>query len=62
MGLNVETDEIGSQEAIQEIALPGTDSECFRIRPGNVPEDGHAGIGPLLLDQFRQQGKVVVLD
>ena len=62
MGLNVKTDEICSQEPVEQLALPRTDTECLRIRPGNVPEDGYAGIRPLLFDQFRQQCKVIILD
>jgi hypothetical protein len=61
MRLDVKADQIGAEQAIHQLALPGANAEGFRIRPGNVPEDGHAGIRPLFLDQPRQQGEVIIL-
>ena len=61
MRLNVEPDEIGSQQAIDQLALPRTDSEDFRIGPGNVPEDGHTRVGACFLHHSRQQCEVIVL-
>src|SRR5262249_47594029 len=62
MGLNVKTDQVCSEQSVEQFALPGTDAECFGIWPGNVPEDRDASIGPLSLDHLWQQGKVVILD
>ena len=62
MGLNVKTDQVCGQQSVEKLALPGTDTECLRIRPGNVPEDCNAGVRPLLLDHLRQQSKVVILN
>ena len=62
MRLNVKPDEIGSQQAIHQLTLPGTNAKGFRVGPRDVPEDGYAGIRSLLFDQPRQQCEVVVLD
>ena len=59
--LNVEAEEIGAQQPVHQFALPRTNPERLRIRPGNMPEDGHARVGPALLDHSRQQGKVIIL-
>ena len=61
MGLDVETDQISSQQPIHQFALPRTDPKRFRIRPGNVPEDRHPRFRPLLFDHARQQCEVVIL-
>jgi hypothetical protein len=62
MRLRVEADEIGAEQAVQQILLPRTDAECFRIRPRDVPEHGDLRIGPLGLQQRGQQGEVIVLN
>ena len=60
--LNVEADEICAEKSVEQFALPRTNAEDFRIRPGNVPEDGDASIRTCFLDQARHQGKVIVLN
>ena len=62
MRLNVESDQIRSQHAVQQFALPRANPEGFRIGPRNVPEDGHARIRPAILDHPRQQCEVIILD
>ena len=62
MRLNVKPDEIGAQQAIHQLALPGADAEGFRVGPGDVPENCHARVRPLFFDQPRQQRKVIVLN
>ena len=51
MGLNVEPDQVGAQQPVHQFALPWTNSEGLRIRPRDMPENGHARIRPFLLDQ-----------
>jgi len=53
MRLNVKADQIRAQQTVEQFMLPRADSERFRIRPGNVPEDRDPGIGPPFLDQAR---------
>ena len=62
MRLDVEAHQVGAQQTFQELALPRADAERFRIRPGNVPENRDARIGPRFLDEPRHQSEVVVLD
>ncbi len=59
--LDVEADEVGAQQAVHELALPGTDAEDFWIGPGDMPEDGHARVRARFLDHAREEGEVVVL-
>ncbi len=59
--LNVKANEIGAEKTIDEFALPRTDPENFRVRPGNMPENRHSGVGPCVLDHPRQQRKVIIL-
>ena len=47
MRLNVESDQVGSQQPIHQFALPGTNSERLRIRPRDVPKNGHARVRAL---------------
>src|SRR4029077_3632733 len=61
MRLNVEADQVRAQQAVQQLASPGTNSEGFRIWPRDMPEDGHSGIGANLLDEPRQQREMIVL-
>src|SRR5580698_8893228 len=61
VGLNVEADEIGAKQAVNQLPLPWTDAEGLRIWPRNVPEDSDTGIGPFFFDQPRHKRKVVVL-
>ena len=62
MRLHMESDQVGAQQAVQQLPLPGADSKGLRIRPGNVPENRDARIGTLLLDHARQQREVIVLN
>ncbi len=59
--LDVKADEVGPEQPVEQLALPGTNAERFRIGPGNVPEHGDSRIGPAFFDHRRQQGEVVVL-
>ena len=59
--LDVETDEVSSEQAFEQLRLPRAYAKCFRIRPRDVPEDGYTRIGPFLLDQLREQCEVVIL-
>src|SRR5579871_4338360 len=61
MGLNVEPDQIGAEQAIYQISLPWTNPERLWIRPGDVPEDCDSRLRPLLLDHPREQREVIVL-
>src|ERR1039457_1321539 len=61
MRLNMETDEVSSQKAVDEFALPRADAEGFRIGPGYVPEDGDTRVRPCFFDHSWKQSKVVVL-
>ena len=61
MGLDVEAHQVGAQQAFQQFALPGANAKGLRIRPGNVPEDGHARAGHSLLHHARQQREMIVL-
>ena len=45
--LDVEADQVGAQQAVEQFALPRADAEGLRIRPGDVPEDGDARIRAL---------------
>src|SRR5580704_18298597 len=58
--LNMEADQVGAQEAVNELALPGTNAEGLRIGPRNVPENCDAGVGPRIFQHARQQCKVIV--
>ncbi len=62
MRLNVEADEIGSEQPVEQFLPPRADAERLRVGPRDVPEDGHAGVGSLGLDERRQPREVVVLD
>ena len=46
---NMEADQVRAQKTVQQLGLPGTNAECFRVGPWNVPEDCHARIRPRLL-------------
>ena len=61
MILNVKTHQVCAEQSIHEFALPRTDSESLCVRPGDVPKDGHARVGPFSFDHARQQGEVIVL-
>ena len=58
---NVKPDQVGTEEAVKQFGLPGTNSEGLGIGPGDMPEDCDTRIGPFLLDEARQQSKVIVL-
>ncbi len=57
----MKADQIGAQQAVEQFRLPGTDAEGLGIRPWNVPKNSHAGVGTGVLDETRQQRKVVIL-
>ena len=52
--LNVKADQIRAEEAVDQLPLPGADSENLRIWPGNMPENRHSRVGPRVLDHPRQ--------
>ena len=60
--LRVEPDQVGAQHAGQQLGLPGADAEGLEVRPRDVPEDRHARVGALGLDERRQRREVIVLD
>src|SRR5215471_2142406 len=62
MSLEVKTDQIRTEQAIQKLPLPGANPECFRIRPWNMPEDRYSGIRSPLLNHARKQREVIVLN
>jgi len=41
----VETDQVGAQQAIDELPLPGTDSECLPDLATGYAKDGHTASG-----------------
>src|SRR5438132_2086029 len=61
MRLHVETDQVRAKQAIDQLTLPGTNAECLRIRPRDMPEDGDASVGSLLFDHSGNQREVIVL-
>ena len=61
MRLDVEADQVGAQQPVNQIARPRADAEDFRIGPGNMPEDGDTRVRPRFLDHARQQREVIVL-
>ena len=61
MRLDVESDQVRSEHAVEQLALPGTDGERLGIGPGNVPENRHTRVGTPFLDHARQEGKVIIL-
>jgi hypothetical protein len=60
MRLNMESDQIRSEHAIQQLLLPGAYAEGFRVGPGNVPKQRDARVGPRFLEHSRQERKVVI--
>ncbi len=60
--LDVKADQIGAEQAIEKLALPGADAEGFRVGPGNMPEDSYANVRARLLDHSGKQREVIVLD
>ena len=61
VSLCVKADQIGSEQAVEELALPGADAESFRIGPRNMPEDRDASVGTSLFDHPRQKREMIVL-
>src|SRR5260370_27096493 len=59
--LNMKADEISAEATIDELALPRTDPKNLRVRPANMPQDRHSGVGPRVLDHPRQQREVIIL-
>src|SRR4029079_10093365 len=58
----VKPDHVGREHAAQEFDPPGADAEDVRVRPGNVPEQEDAYVGPGGLDHARNEGELIVLD
>ena len=61
MERNVKADQIRAQQSVQNLRLPGTDPKSFGIRPGNVPENCDAGIGPRSFYEAGQECKMIIL-
>ncbi len=59
--LRVKPDQVGAEQPVEDVALPGADAERLGIRPRNVPEDADARVRPRLLDHPRQEREVIVL-
>src|ERR1700730_16244690 len=62
VSLDMKSDEICTQQPIQQILLPRTYAESLRIGPGYVPEDGDFGGRHPFLDHARKQSEMVILD
>src|SRR4030042_5712040 len=60
--LYVKPDDVRTEHPVEDLLWPWTDAVRFRVRPRDMPENGHLRVGTLLLDQRREQGEVVVLD
>jgi hypothetical protein len=61
VGLNVEANQVRAQQSVYEFSLPGTNTECLRVRPRDMPEDCHARIGARLLNHPGQKREVIIL-
>ena len=59
--LDMEPDQVRSQQSVEQLALPRTDAERFRVRPRDMPEHADARVRTALLDHPRQQREVIVL-
>ena len=60
--LDVESDQVGGQHAIQQFALPRADAKGLGIGPWDVPKYCDTSIGSFLFHHARKQGEVIVLD
>src|SRR6267142_4056595 len=59
--LNMKTNQISAQQAIDQLTLPRANAEDFGIGPWNVPENGDAGVRPGFFNHAREQGEVIIL-
>src|ERR1051326_2757711 len=59
--LDVEPDQIGAKQSIQQLTLPRTDPECLRIGPRYMPENRQTDVRTFLLNVTRQQREVIIL-
>ena len=59
--LDVETEQIVAEQAVQDVLLPRADAERLAVRPRDVPELADRDVGPRLLHESRQQREVIVL-
>ena len=59
--LDVESQQVVAEQAVEDFVLPGADAEDLAVGPGDVPELQHHQVRPGLLEHPRQQGEVVVL-
>jgi len=62
VSLDMKSDEICTQQPIQQILLPRAYAEGVRIGPGYMPEDGDSGVRHPFLDHAGKQREVVILD
>ena len=61
MRLRVKTNQVRPQQSVNQLTLPGTNSEHFRIRPRNMPENCYARIRTGFLHHSRQEREVIIL-
>ena len=58
----VKAEKIVAQQSFEELFLPGENAKGLCVWPGNVPELRDDQILPAILQVFRQQPEVIVLD
>ena len=61
MRLNMEANQVGAQQAIEQFPLPRTDGEGLGIGPGNMPEDGDARVRTLPFENPGQRREVTLV-
>src|SRR6202035_941900 len=59
--LDVKANQVGAEQAVDQLTLPRADGEHFGIGPGNVPEDGHTRVGPGFFHHAGKQREVIIL-
>src|SRR5262249_1313752 len=62
MVLDVKTDDIGAEHALEQLPLPWANSEGLGIGPRYVPKNRDAGVRAAHLDELREEREVVILD
>ena len=62
VGIGVKSDQVGSQDALQDLTAPGENPEDFRGREGNMQEVSDSGLRKQLAQHGWHQGELVVVD
>src|SRR5690606_27018781 len=62
MKLRVEAKDGAAKKSFDDLLFPGTNSECFGIRPGDMPERDDGRLGETLADHSWRKSEMVVLD